>query len=119
MAKRGRKKKSDLKVGAQMELIEVGPENLKEISKHLKVYKDAQTKRLAALKIETEKKQVILDLVHKAGLGRLPDGRIRFTCDGLLVEVTPTDEVIKIKKGPDKPGAKGDKSMQQAVEETE
>jgi len=120
MAKRGRKKKKDVKVGIQLALIDVEPENIKGISKHLQIYKAAQARRLAALKIECDEKKIILDLVHQADLQRLPDGVIRFACEGLTVEVTPTDEVIKIKGKSDQAGEKsGKKSMAETVEKTE
>ena len=89
--------KPEPKPGEQLQLIDVGPANLKKIKPLVSAYKDAQATRIAALQDEVKYKQRILEEAHKAKLNRLPDGKIRFTCDGFLVEITPRDEVIKIK----------------------
>lgn len=87
--------------GEQLELIDVGPENLEKIGPHARKYKSAQKKRLTALDEEVKEKNIIKQLVHESGLKRLPDGSIRFRCEGMRIEVIPTDEKIKIKEDPD------------------
>ena len=94
MAKRGRKPKKE----KQLDLLDVAPENAKPIIELAKEYKVALTARLAALKEEVRLKQLILELVNKAGLQRLPDGDIRFEYDGFQVTVTPCDDKIKVKE---------------------
>jgi hypothetical protein len=95
----GRKKQQDkdMEVGAQLELIEVGPENLQAIKPIAKRYKTALQVRVKALQQEIAAKQQILALVKEAKLSRLADGSIRFKCDGLLITVTPRDELVKVK----------------------
>ena len=125
MAKRGRPKGLGKKpsAGEQLELIEVGPENIEEIAVHARRYKEAMNERLKALKVEVAEKQKILELVKKADLQRLKNGDIRFRCAGMVVLITPRDEVIKIIKASETKAeektAKKDKSMQKTVAETE
>lgn len=90
--KRGRPAKSK-----QLDLIDVGPENEKEIVRVAERYKDAQAERLEALKREVEEKQALLDLIEKADLQPV-GGKIRCRCDGYIITVTPRDKLINIKK---------------------
>lgn len=121
MAKRGRPKGSGKKpvAGEQLSLIDVGPENIEEITPHIRQYKEAMSTRLKALKVEVKEKNIILELVKKAHLKRLEDGNIRFTCADMLIEITPRDEVIRIKNQSSKAGKRANKSMQKTVTETE
>jgi len=119
--RRGRPRK-----GEQLQLIEVGPKNIKEIEKHVRAYKEALSKRLPLTRIESKEKQAILDLVKKANLQPLEDGEIRFHAAGMLIRVIPEDITIKLKdadgekKKESKPGKnKSDKSMARTVAETE
>jgi redox-regulated HSP33 family molecular chaperone len=84
-------------VGEQMDLIDVGPENLEKIAPHARKYRAAMKKRLAALDIEVKEKSIIQQLVHESGLKRLADGSIKFKCEGMRIEIIPSDEKIKIK----------------------
>ena len=84
--------------GEQMDLIDVGPENLEKIAPHARKYRAAMKKRLAALDIEVKEKNIIRQLVYDSGLKRLPDGSIKFKCEGMRIEIIPTDEKIKIKE---------------------
>lgn len=79
----------------------MGPENLKEIKPYAKRYKAAMQRRVEALQEEVEAKQKILSLIKEANLSRLADGSIRFKCDGLLITVTPRDELVKVKDDSD------------------
>ncbi len=95
MAKK--KKAAKKKVaGEQMQLIDVEPENLKEILGAVKIYKRHQIDRLEAGKKEIAAKAVVHELVTAANLQPLSDGVIRFECDGKIVSIEPRDEVIRI-----------------------
>ena len=80
----------------QMELIDVGPENMKEIKPAAKAYQKAKTARINASTKEVQTKNKLLGLVKTAKLKPLDDGVIRFRCDGLLISITPRDELIKV-----------------------
>ena len=97
-----RKKKSEEKgqgssSGEQMDLLDVGPENLKEIVPHARRYKKAVNDRIAALAIEVEEKDAIRRLVREAKLKRLEDGTIKFQCDSLIIVITPRDEKVTVR----------------------
>lgn len=81
----------------QLDLIDVAPENAKEIVKVAKKYKEAMTNRVAWLEKEKAFKAQILELVHKAKLTPV-DGKIKFTVDGLTITVTPRDELVQVKE---------------------
>ncbi len=83
--------------GQQMDLIDVGPKNSKEIIKHARLYRSAQARRVKALQEEIVEKHTILELVKKAKLQRTADGNIKFHCDGLLITIVPRDELLRIK----------------------
>lgn len=84
--------------GNQMDLIDVGPENLKEIEPHVKKLDAARTQRIKLTRVEHDEEEKIKKLVHKSGLKRLDDGNIKFMCCGKEVWVIPTDEKVKLKK---------------------
>lgn len=79
-------RKPKAEAGEQMDLIDVTPENIKEIKKLLHPYKKFQAERIAALK-------------------RLPNGQIKFRCGGMIITLKPTDEklIIKEEKTKDEP----------------
>jgi len=82
----------------QMTLIDVGPENLKEISQLARQYRSIVKENRMLLSREIDMKGKILKLIKAAELKRLPDGNIRFKCDGLLIIVKFRDELIQIKE---------------------
>lgn len=82
--------------GKQLDLIDVAPENAKEIIAATKLYKVHQAARLKAGKAEVAQRTVVRGLVAESGLQRLPDGSIRFELDGKLFCVTPQDDLITI-----------------------
>jgi len=88
---------SDAMEGQQMDLMDVGPKNAKEITIHARLYRAAQARRTAALQEEIDEKHKILELVKKAELKRTPNGDIKFHCDGLLITIVPRDELLRIK----------------------
>jgi len=89
-------------VGEQMDLIDVSPENLAGIKPVAKKYRAAVKKRMAAGEVEQESKQELLAMVlagvTEGKITRLPDGSIRFKCDGMTISVTPRDELVKVKE---------------------
>ena len=82
----------------QLQLIDVGPKNVKAIRPHLEAYKNAVEEYSTLSSIVNTEKQAIIGLVHDAGLERLPNGNIEFTIDGILIKIIPTEEKIKIMK---------------------
>ena len=82
----------------QMDLLEVGPENLKEIESHLDIYGWTVKRRIVLLATEVKEKQIILQLVQKAKLKPLANGHIKFRCRGMEIDLEPRDTVIHIKK---------------------
>jgi len=79
-----------------MDLIDVGPLEMEEIATLATAYKKAQTQRIKSLREEIDCKNKIKELVEKAGLKRLPDGTIKFRCDGMLITLTPRDELVRV-----------------------
>jgi hypothetical protein len=80
--------------GEQMDLIDVGPENLKKIAPRVRAYKAAMEQRIESLKVEVDEKGKILALVLKAKLKPLANGHIKFTCEGIDIDIEPRDFVI-------------------------
>ena len=91
------KQENESTAGEQMDLIDVAPANVKKIKPVAKKYEAAKRARMAAGEEEAELKERLLELVHEAKLSRLEDGTIRFKVDGMLITVTPRDELIKVK----------------------
>lgn len=92
------KKESKPSEGEQLDLIDVAPKNSKEIVQVARNYKKLQAKRIEILDREVAEKQKLLDLIKDANLQRLEDGKIRFRIDGMIITVTPRDELVKIKE---------------------
>lgn len=89
--------KKKLEIEEQLDLIDVAPENEKEIIACAKRYKKFQRERSEALKNEVAEKQKLLNLIEAAELSRLDDGSIKFKVDGFMITVTPRDELIRVK----------------------
>lgn len=100
MAKKNsmQKKVERTEKGEQMPLMDVGPENNKEIVDAVRLYKVHQKDRLTAGKKEVDQKEVVKKLVLKSKLQPLKSGVIKFTCDNAEIEVTPRDVLITIKE---------------------
>ena len=81
-------------------LFDVAPEHVEEIKQRVTAYKKHQTTRLKALAAEVVEKQAILALVKLDELVRRPDGKIVFSCDETIIEITPQDDKISVKKAP-------------------
>jgi hypothetical protein len=83
--------------GEQGMLIEVGPENLAAITPVAKRYQKHKKARLAVLAKELADKEELKALVEEANLPPLEGGVIRFSCDGLEIELTPGKASLKVK----------------------
>ena len=81
-----------------MDLIDVGPENLKLMKPVARRYKVAQKRRLEALADEVKEKKKMLELIQGANLKVNDDGVILFTVDGMTVKATPQDWKISVKE---------------------
>ena len=95
MAKTGKTKTNES--DHQLDLINVQPKNAKAIIRAARLYKEFQGARQIALGKEVEQKQRVLDLVKAAKLQPLDGGKIKFEYDGVLICVTPRDELITVK----------------------
>lgn len=83
--------------GEQLDLIDIQPENAKAIIRVARLYKEFQATRIAALAKETEQKHQVLELVRAAKLQPLDGGKIKFEYGGVLICVTPRDELVTVK----------------------
>lgn len=106
-------------VKGQLQLIEVGPENLKQIAKETRIYRSLVDERIILLKKEVKAKNKVKTLVKDAKLQRLPDGNIKFEVDGEIVCLEPQDDLITIKKKAPEKSKKSKKSTQDQVKADE
>ena len=83
--------------GTQLDLIDVSPENAKPIIDAARLYKKFQVTRQTALNKEVKQKQQVLELVKAAKLQPLDGGKIKFEYDGVLICITPRDELVTIR----------------------
>lgn len=83
--------------GDQLDLIDVAPKNTKEIKRAARAYKKAQAERIGWLESEKKHKGKILELVEAAKLQPLEGGVIRFQVDGMIITVTPRDQLVRVK----------------------
>jgi hypothetical protein len=91
-----KKKDKEAEMREQLDLIDVAPESAKKIVGVARRYKAAQVQRIEILEQEVNEKQKLLALVKEAKLTPV-DGKIKFRCDGLIITVTPRDELVKVK----------------------
>lgn len=92
----GKSMKEQVEQDEQMALMEVGPENRKEIVEAVRIYKGHQSDRIIAGKKEVKQRDVVKALIKKSGLKPLQDGTIKFTYGMVTICVTPRDELITI-----------------------
>ncbi len=98
MAKNKKAAKKKKEPGEQTELFELLGEHAAEIKAAGKLYKKHQKIRIEALKNEIAQKTIIRELADKAGLQRMPDGKIKFKVDGMEIEIEPRDDVVRVKE---------------------
>jgi hypothetical protein len=84
--------------GGQLDLIDVTPEHGKAILAIAKDYKKVVVARMRMGEKEVDLKGKLLELIKKENLARLENGSIRFRLDGMIITVTPRDELIKVKE---------------------
>ena len=84
--------------GEQLDLIDVHPKQAKPIIAEAKILKKLQIARASAQEKENDQKAKLLQLIADAKIPRLPDGKIKFTYDGLTVTVTPSKESVSVKE---------------------
>ena len=84
--------------GEQLDLIDVHPKQAKPIIAEAKILKKLQIARASAQEKENDQKTKLLGLIAEAKIPRLPDGKIKFTYDGLTVTVTPSKESVSVKE---------------------
>ena len=95
-----KKKKKEIEVkesGEQLDLIDFHPKNSEAIVATARLYKKFQVARMAAGDKEVEQKQKILELVKAENLQTLAGDKVRFELDGVLITITPRDELITVK----------------------
>ena len=88
----------EVEVGEQMALIDVLPKKAKPIIAEAKVLRKFQIDRASAQDKENNQRAKLLGLIADAKIPRLPDGKIKFTYDGLTVTVTPSKESVSVKE---------------------
>jgi len=92
--------KSEVPVGQQIPLLDVGPKKSKEIVKAARAYSAKVKARLEIQKGsngEEALQQQLLELVKAEDLQRDSDGKIKFAVDGIEIELVPTKEKVKVK----------------------
>ena len=83
----------------QMDLIDVQPENAKEIIEAAQLYKKYQTARLNMLQKEVEQKQRVLELMKAAELQPIDtSGKVIFKSNHFIITIQPRDEKITVKE---------------------
>jgi len=92
------KKPEEKKSGDQIPLIDVAPENCKELIAAAKLYKEYQQDRMSAAAQEADQKALIIELMHKSELQPLAGGKLKFEHDGFKITVTPRDELVQVKQ---------------------
>jgi hypothetical protein len=86
--------------GEQLELIDITPENMKEILPVARRYQKHKDARMKALDKEVKAKQELLTLIKAANLAPLDDkGTIRFKCDDFIIIAKPKEWSLKVKEG--------------------
>ncbi len=82
--------------GEQLDLIDVGPENLEKMRPVASRCKVAEKKRLKAVAEKKKGHREMVELVKEAKLLPNEKGNIEFVVDGLRVKVTPHDWSVSV-----------------------
>ncbi len=77
-------------------LIDVEPENAKQIKRIARAYKRAQVARLEAGAEEKKQKAKLLEVVREANI-QAEDGVYEFRVGDIMITVEPRDELVKVK----------------------
>lgn len=101
-------RRKTLKPDEQLDLMELGPENAKAIKRAARAYKDAQTQKASWAEDENAQKNKILALVREAGLHANDKGVIQFQLDGIIITITPRDELVRVATKKEKEAAESD-----------
>lgn len=91
-----KKKQTAVKMGEQMDLIDVGPEHSKKIRALASRYKTAIKDRLAIQAVEAQLKEKLRAMVVAENLTRLEDGSIKCRCEDWIIELKPTEEKLTV-----------------------
>lgn len=94
------KKTSNVPVGETMPLMDVSPKHSKEIVRIAKAYNMKVRERKIIQegpKGEYALQERLLVLVKAENLSRDNNGKIKFTLDGVEIELVPTKEKVKVK----------------------
>lgn len=77
----------------------VAPDRIPELDAAGAAYDAVKKERMELTKREVEAKKKVIDLVHKheKALGRDPKGAIHYKTDEMSVDLTPSDEKLKVK----------------------
>lgn len=81
----------------QIELIDVQPQNAKEIERAAYAYIEAKECTADAREQEHVKRDKLVEVVRSAGIAPNPDGAYRFRACGTVITVTPVPEKITVK----------------------
>ena len=92
------KKKAEVTDGEQIPLMDVVPENSKEIIRVAKAYKLKVRERMTVGEKEKELKEKLRGLLNDSGAERLDDGKMKLNLDGFIITVTPRDELIQVEE---------------------
>ena len=92
-------------------LIDVEPENKKNLLRAARTYRKAKAARVEATAEEVKWKKKLLDEIEKSEIKANEDGSKRFKCGGLMISVEPRDELVKVKAAdPEAPSGEDDEA---------
>lgn len=86
----------EVQEGEQLDLIDVAPENSKDIIKHAKLYESAKRRKEYESDTMKAEEEMLIELIKESGLQPV-DGKIVFSCSGFKFTVT-TKDGIKVKE---------------------
>jgi hypothetical protein len=84
--------------GEQLDLINVSPENMEKILPIAKAFRKVVKDRVRLTNKEIELRNELEQAVDEAKLQPLPDGKIKFKIDGLIITIEPTGRKVSVKE---------------------
>jgi hypothetical protein len=78
-------------------LIDIHPENKKEIISTAEDYNNTMRKRVGLLAEEKALKDKLLGLIKESDVKPDKDGNIKIQLDGFKISVTPRDELVQVR----------------------